>query len=147
MDRNVESTMQRAGAGETPSGELTLKGKHALTSEPGTREGRYFEPQVDIYETEDALTLSADMPGARAEDIETDLKDNLLTITARVGPVEDKWKPLYVEFEEGHYMRQFRLGQQIDQSRITAQLNDGVLKLTLPKAERAKARRIEVKTG
>ncbi len=129
---------QREGA------QLPVKEKH-VTREPGTHEGRYFEPAVDIYETEDALTLRADVPGALAEEIQTDLKDNLLTVTARVRPLESQWRPLYEEFETGHYVRQFRLGQQIDQAKISAQLKDGVLTLTLPKAERAKARRIEIR--
>jgi HSP20 family protein len=117
------------------------------TRESGTYSGPYFEPRVDIYETEDALVVSADLPGAQADDIQTDVRDNLLTLTAKVQKVNGAWKPLYREYETGHYARQFRLGQHIDQSRITAQLKDGVLTLTLPKAERVKPRRIEIKSG
>jgi HSP20 family protein len=146
MNRQIETRTTDQGTASAGT-ELPVKQKHAAGGETGTHEGRYFEPPVDIYETEEALTLTADVPGALAEDIQTDLKDNLLTITARVRPVEAKWRPLYTEQETGHYLRQFRLGQQIDQSRISAQLKDGVLTLTLPKAERARARRIEVKSG
>ncbi|MHB8874716.1 MAG: Hsp20/alpha crystallin family protein [Myxococcaceae bacterium] len=127
--------------------EIQVREKQAVTREPGTWEGRYFEPRVDIYETADALTLMAEVPGVEAKDLQTDLKDNLLTISARVSPVEAKWKPLYEEYSVGHYLRQFRLGEQIDQSRISAQLKDGVLTLTLPKSAAAKPRRITVTAG
>jgi HSP20 family protein len=128
-----------------PQEELSVREKQ-VTREPGTYQGRYYEPQVDIYETEDALVVSADVPGSSAEDIHTDVRDNLLTLTAQVRTLDERWKPLYREYGMGHYVRQFRLGQQIDQSRISAELKDGVLRLTLPKAEQAKARRIEVKS-
>lgn len=115
--------------------------------EAGTHGGRWYEPDVDIYETEAALVLRADVPGARAEDIETDLKDNLLTVTARTSTVGGPWRALYTEFADGHWQRQFRLGQSIDQGQISAAVKDGVLTLTLPKAERARARKIQVKTA
>jgi HSP20 family protein len=126
--------------------ELSVREKHQ-TREPGTHQGQYFEPAVDIYETDEAIVLCADVPGVLPEDIHTDVRDNLLTLTAQVRPTDEKWKPLYREYAVGHYARQFRLGQQIDQMRISAQLKDGVLRLTLPKAEKARPRRIEVKAG
>ncbi len=127
-------------------GEMAFREKRELRQEEGTRAGVYFEPSVDIYETEDSLTLVADVPGVGADDIEVDLRDNLLTLTGHVGEVEERWKPLYQEYRVGHYLRQFRLGQQIDQKRISAQIRDGVLTLTLPKAESALPKRIQVQT-
>jgi HSP20 family protein len=115
--------------------------------EQGTYQGPYFEPAVDIYETEEALTLKADLPGVQPEELQTDLRENLLTITAKVRSMESKWRPVYQEYTVGHYVRQFRVGQQIDQSKISAQLKDGVLTLTLPKADHARPRRIEVQVG
>ncbi len=115
--------------------------------EQGTHQGPYFEPAVDIFETEEALTVRADVPGAEPEDIDTDVRDNLLTLTARVRPLDSKWRPLREEYAVGHYVRQFRLGQHIDQSKISAELKDGVLTLTLPKADHARPRRIQVKAG
>jgi len=125
------------------SAALSARQKHQA-AEAGTHEGRWYEPDVDIFETETALVLRADVPGTRPEDIETDLKDNLLTITARTSKVGGPWRPLYSEFADGHWQRQFRLGQSIDQEKITAAVKDGVLTLTLPKAERARARKIQV---
>lgn len=115
--------------------------------EQGTFEGPWFEPTVDIFETEEALTLKADLPGVEAESLETDVRDNLLTISARVKPLDSKWRKLHQEYTVGHYVRQFRLGQQIDQSKISAQLKDGVLTLSLPKADHARPRRIQVQAG
>lgn len=95
------------------SSDIPVREKQAVTRESGTWEGPYFEPQVDIFETADALTLTADLPGVEPGDVQTDLKDNLLTISARVKPVSPSWKPLYQEYTVGHYQRQFRLGEQI----------------------------------
>ncbi len=129
---------------KTSDKDLQVREKQQVTREPGTHEGAYFEPPVDIYETDDAIVLSGDLPGVEASDVQTDLKDNLLTITARVRGVDPRWKTILEEYTIGNYVRQFRLGQQIDQSKITAQLKDGVLILTMPKAEAAKPRRIQI---
>lgn len=126
--------------------DLPVREKASATTE-ATREGAYFEPPVDIYETDDALVLTADMPGVRAEDIETDLRDNQLTISAQLRPLDGKWKSVYQEYQPGHYWRQFRVGQQIDQTRISAEYKEGVLRLTLPKSENARPRRIQVRGG
>ncbi len=127
--------------------EVPVREKQAVTRDPGTHEGPYFEPPVDIYETPDAITLSAHLPGVKVDAIQTDLRNNLLTITARVEPVESRWKPLHQEYAIGNYVREFRIGQQIDQSKISAQLKDGVLTLILPKADSARPRRIQIQTA
>jgi HSP20 family protein len=124
--------------------DLSVRENSAVT---GTYEGQYFEPPVDIYETADALILRADIPGAAPDDVQTHLEDNLLTISAKHQSTEGNWRPVYQEYTAGHYVRQFRLGQQIDQANIAAELRDGVLTLTLPKTDTAKPRRIQVKAG
>ena len=73
--------------------DLTLREKQ-VTREQGTRQGPYFEPPVDIYETEEALVVTADLPGVDASDVQTDRRDNLLTITAPTRPVDPKWKAI-----------------------------------------------------
>lgn len=127
--------------------DIQVREKQELTNEEGTREGPYFKPAVDIYETDDALTVKADVPGARPEDFDIDLREDVLTIQATTGDVESRWNRVYEEYRTGNFMRQFRLGQNIDQKEISASIENGVLNLTLPKAERAKPRKIEVKTG
>lgn len=141
----MESTLQKNPSSSTQS-QVPVREK-AEATEAGSYEGRWFEPAVDIYENDEALTLVADLPGVAGEDVSTDLRENLLTITARFKNQASQWKPVYEEYAEGHYVRQFRLGQQIDQAKITAVMKDGVLTLTLPKADAAKPRKIEVKVG
>lgn len=142
--QTIEKTQTEAQAPATQAQQVPVREKHEA-QESGSYEGRWFEPAVDIYETEDALTVVADLPGVAAEDIETDLRDNLLTLTARTRKAQGDWKPLYTEYQEGHYTRTFRLGQHIDQAKISAAFKDGVLTLTLPKAESVKPRKIQVK--
>ncbi|CAB5083292.1 hypothetical protein D3OALGA1CA_3413 [Olavius algarvensis associated proteobacterium Delta 3] len=113
-----------------------------------TTPGLVFTPAVDIFETEKEITLLADMPGVKADDLNIDLRENILTLTGDVAPSEEtNAEPLLVEYEYGRYYRQFTLSQVIDQDRIDAQLNEGVLRLTLPKVEKAAPRKIAVATG
>ena len=124
--------------------EMAYREKRPLQQQEGTRAGLYFEPAVDIYETDESLTLVADVPGTSPEELEVDLRENTLTISGRTRPLDSRWKPLYQEYRLGHYWRQFRLGQNIEQSKISAEVKDGVLRLTLPKAESAIPRKIQV---
>jgi HSP20 family protein len=112
-----------------------------------TKPGPVFAPAVDIFETEKEMTLLADFPGVKSEDLNIDLRDNVLTLTGDVTPWEGAEEDLLIEYEIGRYFRQFTLSEVIDQGRIDAQLNDGVLRLTLPKVEKATPRKISVKAG
>ena len=112
-----------------------------------TRPGPVFSPAVDIFETEDALTLLADMPGVEAKNLKIDLKESVLTLSAAVAPVATTSEEVVLaEYETGNYYRQFALSEAIDQEKIEASLNQGVLKLFLPKVEAIKPRQITVKT-
>ena len=113
-----------------------------------TRPGRYFLPDVDIYESEDGLRLWADMPGVDEKDVEVTLKDGMLTIEGLVSlDTYRDLSPIYTEYNVGNYHRQFVVNEEIEASRIEARIRNGVLEVTLPKAEAAKPRRIEVKAG
>lgn len=131
------------------SKELQVKTKHEVTSPAEqTKPGVVFTPDVDIFESEDKLTLLADMPGVAPDDIQIDLNENVLTISGGVKPFENAAESdVLIEFEIGRYYRQFTLSEVIDQSRIEAKLEDGVLRLSLPKAEKAKPRQIAVTAG
>jgi HSP20 family protein len=111
------------------------------------RPGRVFIPAVDIFETPQALVLVADMPGVAGDRVSIDLKENLLTIFGQVKPPAEKQVLLAQEYAIGDYYREFQVGELIDKNKIEAKVNNGVLTLTLPKAEKAKPRRIEVKSG
>ena|SRR5579862_6909418 len=113
-----------------------------------TRPGRYFLPDVDIFETEDGLRLWADMPGVDQKDIEVTLKHGMLTIEGIVSvDMYRNLHPVYTEYNVGNYYRQFVVNEDIDAGRIEARIRNGVLEVALPKAETAKPRKIAVKAG
>lgn len=130
----------------TESKELQVKDKQAVSAPAEqTRPGPVFTPVVDICETENEIRLLADMPGVKPEDLNIDLRDNVLTIVGDVEPWEKAGEAdLLIEFEIGRFYRQFTLAETIDQERIEARLADGVLNLTLPKHAKATPRKITV---
>jgi HSP20 family protein len=112
-----------------------------------TRPGLVFTPAVDIFETEREITLLADMPGVKSKDLDIDLRDNMLTLDGDVKPPEGTAEVDVIrEYQTGKYYRQFTLSQVIDQTKIDAELKDGVLRLRLPKVETATPRRIAVRS-
>jgi len=106
-----------------------------------------FIPQVDIYEDKKAITVLADMPGVDKQGVSIDLKDDQLTINGKVALPEEKATLLHKEYEVGNYFRQFTLSDIIDRDKITAKMADGVLTVTLPKAEKAVPKKIEITAG
>ena len=106
-----------------------------------------FTPPIDIHEGADGLTLEADLPGATEQNLHVQLEDNVLTLHARVdSPVPEGARLLHEEYRLGDYRRSFILSDEVDRDRIAAELKNGVLRLFLPKAERARTRRIEIKS-
>jgi len=123
------------------------KEKVATRSEH-TRPGIVFSPPVDIFETNDAITVLADMPGVAAGRVDIDLRDDQLTISGDVESPQSKDEHVLLqEYDMGRYMRKFTVSDRIDQSGISASMNDGVLRVVLPKAEKARPRKIEVRTA
>lgn len=133
----------------TDTKELQVKEKQEVASPAEqTQPGLVFTPAVDIFETEREITLLADMPGVASNDINIDLKDGVLTLTGNVKSWENREESdVLVEFEVGKYYRQFTLSDIIAQDRIEAKLEDGTLRLNLPKAEKAIPRQIMVTAG
>ena len=129
--------------------ELKVREKQALASPAEqTTPGPVFTPSVDIFETEKAITLLVDMPGVKTDDLNVDLRDDTLTLTGDVLPnLGTPGEKVSVEYETGRYYRQFSLSEVIAQENIDAKLSDGVLRLTLPKVEKATPRRIAVQAG
>jgi HSP20 family protein len=128
--------------------EIAAKEKQPVQGQEKTRAGRFFLPEVDIEESSDGLRLWADMPGVKQSDVEVTLNGGVLTIVGTVSTEPyQKLSPLYTEYNVGNYFRQFELNEDIDEQGIKASMKDGVLELSLPKSERAKPRRIEVKAG
>lgn len=113
-----------------------------------TYHGPVYSPAVDIFESDDRISLLADMPGVKPEDLKIDLRENTLTLSARVeGARLSNEADVVTEYEPGTFFRQFTLSEVIDQAKIDAKLTDGVLRLELPKLERAKPRQITVKAS
>ena len=117
------------------------------TSE-STIPGRIFSPQVDIFEDDHALTIVADMPGVPSDNVSIDLKEDVLALTGTPSlSIPEQEEVVLQEFEMGKYFRQFRLSEVIDQANIKAQLDHGVLRVTLPKIGPAKPRKVPITEG
>lgn len=129
--------------------EITVREKEEIKKDEGepTQAGVFYSPTVDIYETDSAITLLADLPGVDKDKLDIHVEDKQLTITGLVAEPEERWQPMYREYGIGGYTRNFRLGDAIDQSKINASLKDGVLTLVLPKAEALKPRKIDIATS
>ncbi len=127
--------------------EIQAKEKKEVASSTERLEpGRYYTPAVDIFEDENAITVAADIPGVKAEALNIDLRDNVLTLLGDVVPPETTGEEVLArEFGMGRFFRQFQLSEVIEQAKIKAELTNGVLRLTLPKVEPAKPRKIQIK--
>jgi len=130
-----------------PAQELEVQQKRALEKkDEATVPARIYVPTTDIFETEGALMVVMEMPGVVKEHADIIVEDNVLSVTGRIDFSKyEKLQPIYTEYNIGHFRRSFSLApSSIDEHKITAEMEDGVLTLTLPKAERAKARKIEL---
>lgn len=119
---------------------------------PGTqqqqRQQQVVVPPVDVFENDNAITLLADLPGVARDQLQVRVDGDNLVLEATATPSgPDNMQLVYGEAQCPNYRRQFTLSRELDTSRIEAQLRDGVLRLTIPKAEDARPRRIEVRTA
>jgi HSP20 family protein len=126
--------------------ELTVREKKELVAkEEKTVPGRYYVPYADIYETDEALTVVMEMPGVEKSRLNVALENDVLKVDGQIDFTKYRdMEPVYAEYNVGHYARSFTLSNKIDQEKISAQLEDGVLTLTLPKAKQARPRRISI---
>jgi HSP20 family molecular chaperone IbpA len=110
-----------------------------------TRARKAYVPRADIYETANDIFVVADMPGVDENSLDLTLEKNTLTINGYVEPAQlEDFSLAYAEYEVGDYQRSFTLSNQIDQEKIEASVKNGVLRLRMPKAGPAKARKIAV---
>jgi HSP20 family protein len=126
----------------------TVDQRTPATTESGQRTGPrpVFVPPADIYETGDNIIVLAEMPGVAPDGVDITLERRVLTIRGRSAANDPAgYQRVYNEYADGDYERVFTLSENIDRDRIEATLKDGVLNLVLPKAETAKARKIELK--
>lgn len=128
--------------------ELQKKEIQSTVETERTRSRRVYVPKVDIYETKDAIVLVADMPGVDEKSIDITLEKNVLTVTGAVEPeVYKEHSITYSEYDTGDYERAFTISDEVDRSKIEASVKQGVLRVTLLKAEPVKAKKIAIKTG
>ncbi|MCR9202550.1 MAG: Hsp20/alpha crystallin family protein [Planctomycetaceae bacterium] len=124
---------------DTPGAESASPGPVDTTSG-----GLLFNPPIDIYETAQGLVLYADLPGVSPEGLNLQVQDNRLSLYGEVSIQNEDAQVVHEEYRIGNFLRSFILSDDVDHENITARLNNGVLRVELPRAARAEPRRIEV---
>jgi HSP20 family molecular chaperone IbpA len=111
----------------------------------GTVPARSFMPDTDIFETDGSLEVVLEMPGVDRSNVNITVEDDVLEVRGTIEfPRYQGLRPIYTEYPVGHYRRSFSLSNRIDQHKISAEMTDGVLTVTLPKAMQAKPRQIAI---
>jgi HSP20 family molecular chaperone IbpA len=135
----MEGTMAKSRA-------LEVQEKKELASkEEKTVPAKYYVPNTDIYETDDALTVVMEIPGVEKKNLTVHVENDVLRVEGRIDFSKyEGLEPVYTEYNVGNFVRGFTLSSKIDQDQVGAQLDDGVLTLTLKKAKQAMPRRIPI---
>ncbi|MGF1640547.1 MAG: Hsp20/alpha crystallin family protein [Rhodospirillales bacterium] len=121
------------------------KKREVEKTEEATIPARFYVPNTDIFEDESALTVVMEMPGVQKENVEIKIEKNVLAVEGRIDFSKyETLDPVYTEYNVGPYKRSFSLSSKIDQEKISAEMNDGLLTLVLPKAEDTKPRTIKI---
>ncbi len=120
----------------------------ATAAEEAGKQVRVMRPAADIHETKEGATILIDLPGVSHDTLDIDVDKNVLTVKGDITlDTPDNLTPTYMDVHAGGYHRQFTLSAELDSSQIDAQLKDGVLKLAIPRSEKHKPRKIEVKAA
>ena len=113
-----------------------------------TRAAKIYNPDVDIIEGKDKIIVIADIPGVNEKSVDITLDENVLTIYGKVDwNVPEKMKLTHAEYGVGDYQRIFTISGEINRDKIQANVKDGVLRLTMPKNDAPKMRKISVNAG
>ena len=120
--------------------------KSVQTREETRASERYIKPSVNIIETENGLTLTADIPGAAKETVDINVDNGVLTINAPASR-SMPGQPVYTEFELAPYYRQFSIPEVLDLKKVKAEFECGILTLHLTKSEAAKPHKIAIKAA
>ena len=128
--------------------EITKREAQTPAGVERTQSRKVYLTDVDIYERGDETIILADMPGVDEKSVDINLEKNILTLTGCVNPGKyNGHKLAYAEYDVGDYQRSFTLSNEIDIDKIEASVENGLLRLVLPKAEAAKPRKISVRAG
>ncbi len=109
--------------------------------------GVHYTPRTDLYETDDEVVLSCDLPGIMADDIELRFDRGILSLRCQVKPRPLAGHDLVSEYGVGDFYRSFTIPVEVDATKFSAEYRQGVLTVHLPKQERAKSLKILVKVG
>jgi HSP20 family molecular chaperone IbpA len=113
-----------------------------------TKSRKVFLPRVDIYETSNAITIIADMPGVDENSVEVTVEKNVLKLTGNVEQTRYEGHGIaYAEYDIGDYERVFAISNDIDRDKIDAVLKNGVLRLTLHKTDYLKTKKVEIRAA
>ena len=126
--------------------DLTPQEKKELKAqEEKTYAGKFYVPGTDIFESGDAITMAMEMPGVTRDNIDIKLEKRQLSVQGQIDfDNYADFKPVYTEYNVGHFSRNFTLSSEIDTDNIKASVADGVLTLVLPKAKETQLRKIQV---
>jgi HSP20 family molecular chaperone IbpA len=125
---------------------ITKRESDEVARSENTHQNTYV-PRFDIWENDDELLLYGDMPGVEPENLDIRFENDQLTLHGKVAPRQKGINFVYGEYGVGDFHRSFTIGESIDSAKISAEMHNGVLTLHLPKTEKVKPRRIEVKAG
>ena len=140
---SVDDPTIRVRVGSAPAAE----GLPTVAHENVPRMLETFTPPIDIHEVPEGLVLEADLPGANEQNLSIQLEDNVLSLYAQIdSPAPEGARLVHEEYRLGDYRRSFILSDEVDRERISAELKNGVLRLFLPKSQRSRTRRIEIKS-
>ncbi len=147
--RNEVQTTHHAATAPQPAGQTA---QNAPNAQQGRQGARYSDstltPPVDVIEDAGGITLYADLPGVRREQLNLQVEADTLTIEAESGlDMPQDLNSLHTEVGLARFRRVFTLSKELDTERVSAELAQGVLKLRIPKAQHAQPRRIEVQLG
>ena len=118
------------------------------TEDKTAKQVRVMRPAADIHETKEGATIVIDLPGVSHETLDIDVDKNVLSVRGDISlDTPEDLTPTYMDVHAGAYQRQFTLSAELDSSKIDAHLKDGVLKLVIPRSEKHKPRKIEVKAA
>lgn len=117
-------------------------------AKPAARTEASLLPPVDVIEDAQGITLYADLPGVPKDKVTLHVEDDTLTIEGEVAlPVPEGMQASHAEVQLPRYRRVFQLSKELDADKVTAELNHGVLKLRIPKAEHAQPKKVEIRVG
>jgi len=132
----------------TAQQEVAPRSETAPAVEAPKREFRARSPRVDVIEASEAYFVTADVPGVAMDAIDVTVEENRLELHARRTPVRhDGYNDAFRQFGEGEYRRAFTIPEEIDREGIRAELRDGVLRVTLPKAKAAQPKKVQIQVG